>query len=756
MADCISWLLSSDTFMPHGYCYQWKPELVWLHAISDGLIALAYATIPISLGWLAWRRRDIHLNWMIWSFGVFILACGGTHVMEIINIWTPTYWLAGIIKAVTASASIATAIALVRLLPTFLAIPSLDTLTATNATLSHEVHKQSLMRTQLKIANDALESRVAERTAELVGLNAALTAEIASREQASRALTAQLERLKLLHQITQATGERQDLGSIFQIVMRNVEDHLPIDFGCVCLYETGSEKLTVTCVGAKSQALAEELTLAEKATIPIDQNGLFRCVQGHVVHEPDLQQLAFPFPRRLAQVGLRSLVFAPLRVENHVFGVLIAARREAHSFSSGECEFLRQLSEQVALAAHQTQLYQALQRAYDDLRQTQQAVMLQERLRALGQMASGVAHDINNALTPVTLYTNYLLEREPGLSTRARGYLETISRAVGDIAATIGRMREFYRQRETQMESMPLRINDLINQVVDFTRARWHDMPQRRGIVIQVVCTLEATSPVILGVANELRDALTNLVFNAVDAMPDGGTISLCSKVLTDSPAGTETASTMVQVEVSDTGMGMSDETKRRCMELFFTTKGERGTGLGLAMVYGTMQRHGAEIDIDSTLGSGTVVRLTFPIASLASAVAAPGNEGVVPPQHILLVDDDRLLLNSLADILIMEGHTVVTADGGEAGVKTFHAALTSDSPFTVVITDLGMPYVDGRRVANAVKAASPTTPVIMLTGWGLRLVAEGDIPASVDQVLSKPPKPKDLRLALVAVHKGG
>jgi len=131
--------------------------------------------------------------------------------------------------------------------------------------------------------------------------------------------------------------------------------------------------------------------------------------------------------------------------------VLVCARRNTEAFSSGECEFLKQLSEHVALASHQARLYGALQQAYDDLRQSQHTVMQQERLRALGQMASGIAHDINNAISPVSLYTESLLEREPNLSERARGYLTTIQRAIEDVARTVARMREFYREREAQL-----------------------------------------------------------------------------------------------------------------------------------------------------------------------------------------------------------------------------------------------------------------------------------------------------------------
>src|SRR5262249_41899633 len=151
----------------------------------------------------------------------------------------------------------------------------------------------------------------------------------------------------------------------------------------------------------------------------------------------------------------------------------------------------------------------------------------QERLRALGQMASGIAHDINNAISPVSVYTQSLLEREPDLSPRTRSYLETVGRVIKDVSATVSRMRDFYRGSESEAEFQALNLNDLIPQVVELTRARWNDMPQQRGIVIRVVTRLDKTLPLVRGNAAELREAATNLIFNAVDAMPDGGTITI-------------------------------------------------------------------------------------------------------------------------------------------------------------------------------------------------------------------------------------
>jgi CheY-like chemotaxis protein len=368
--------------------------------------------------------------------------------------------------------------------------------------------------------------------------------------------------------------------------------------------------------------------------------------------------------------------------------------------------------------------------------------MQQERLRALGQMASGIAHDINNALSPAALYLQSLLERETSLSTGARESLTIVLRAIDDVANTVARMREFYRPRETQLEHGPVDVNRVLLQVVELTRARWSDMPQERGVVIRLQTEFEEGLPAISGADHEIRDAITNLVLNAVDAMPDGGTLTLRS--FRDAAAG------RVGIEVRDTGCGMNEHVRQRCLEPFYTTKGERGTGLGLAMVYGMAQRHNAELNIDSEPGAGTSLRLSFPSAPAAVAPRLEDAPKQSKPLRVLIVDDDPLLLRSLRDALEVDGHSVEQAEGGQAGIDAFAAARQRGEPFQLLITDLGMPHVDGRTVAASVKSMSPNTPVVLLTGWGHRLLAERDVPDNVDRVLSKPPKLAELRSALL------
>jgi PAS domain S-box-containing protein len=576
--------------------------------------------------------------------------------------------------------------------------------------------------------------------------------DITERKQARARMQAQLSRLDLLQRTTRAIAERQDLSSIYRVILTRLEEDLPVDFGCICEYDGAARALKVASIGAASAAYTDALQLRTGASLPADEQILARCISGAVVYEPDVRETPFSFAQRLGTAGLHSLVAAPLVVESKIFGVLLVARRGLGAFSSGDCEFLRQLSEHVALAAHQVQLHTALQGAYDELRQSQQIILQQERLRALGQMASGVAHDINNAISPIALYTESILEREPNLSERARDQLRIVQRAIEDVAQTVAKMREFYRPRDGA-DLQPIELNPLIEQALQSTRARWHDMPQERGAVIDARAELDPEAPLVVGSQSDIRDALTNLIFNAVDAMPEGGRLTVRTRRAGAAPEGGE----RVDLEVSDTGFGMDEETKRRCLEPFFTTKGERGTGMGLAMVYGMARRHGAELEIESAPGAGTTVRLRLRAAATATirqpAAPAPAS---LPSLRILLVDDDPLVLESLLRVLTGEGHQVEGAEGGEAGVERFSSAHREGAPFNIVITDLGMPFVDGRAVAAAVKTAAPGTPVILLTGWGERLQAEHTIPANVDRVLSKPPRMAELRRALAELTAAG
>ena len=436
------------------------------------------------------------------------------------------FWLWGAIAAAAMVASLLLAYFLSRIFQARISQPVLslaETASAVSERGDFSVRAPSIGEGEFEVLTTAFNQMLAR----IESQNDALRETLQERDATQRKLQSQVARLDLLQRATHAIGERQDLDSIFQVVVRSLEDNVPIDFACMCMYDATARRLTVANIGPKGMTRSAQLQIEPGGALPIEQNGLSRCVQGVLVYEPDTRKVHFPVPQRFAAAGLHALVAAPLLVESQVFGVLLAARSEAESFSSGDCEFLRQLSEHVALAAHQAQLYAKLQQAYQDLRESQDTILQQERLRALGQMASGIAHDINNAISPVTLYTDTLLEKETEMSAQGRDYLRIIRRAVDDVGQTVARMREFYRQRERSSDLAAARLESAVNQVLALTSARWRDLPQERGIVIDVRTELASGLPRILGTESDIRDALTNLIFNAVDAMPEGGTLTL-------------------------------------------------------------------------------------------------------------------------------------------------------------------------------------------------------------------------------------
>ncbi len=403
---------------------------------------------------------------------------------------------------------------------------------------------------------------------------------------------------------------------------------------------------------------------------------------------------------------------------------------------------------------NQVRLTQGVQTAYDELRRTHQVVVQQERLRALGEMSSGVAHDINNSLSPVLGYSELMLATMPDLPEKARKYLGLIHKSGGDIAGIVARMREFYRRRSKTETLHNVNLNQVVLEIIELTRPRWRDLAQREGITINVQSELAPSLPLLMGDAGELREALTNLIFNSVDALPRGGTITLLTRSVdgaaTDQrPAGER----RVQVEVRDDGTGMDEKTRQHCLEPFFSTKVQRGgSGLGLAMVYGMVQRHNGTIEIDSAPDKGTCIRLTFPVRTLQAQTVTLDLAKPRPPRslNILCIDDEAQIRDLLRDCLTRFNHQVAVAASGKEGLALFRAATKKDQPYEVVITDKGMPDMDGRQVAKIIKAESPGTPVIMMTGWATIMRDDQKPLPEVDALIDKPPQIERLNSLLL------
>jgi len=364
-----------------------------------------------------------------------------------------------------------------------------------------------------------------------------------------------------------------------------------------------------------------------------------------------------------------------------------------------------------------------LQKALADLEAAQQHVIQQERLRALGQMASGIAHDFNNALVPILGFCELLQLSPNALQDRKKclGYLETIQTAAKDAASVVSRLREFYRANTGEEEFGPVQLPRLVNQAIKLTQPKWKDQAQANGVTISIVPQLNDLPPV-RGEESALREVLTNLIFNAVDAMPAGGAITIRTRREGDCGV----------LEVADSGTGMTEEVRQRCLEPFFTTKGERGTGLGLSMVFGIVQRHEGQIDLRSDLGRGTSFLISLPFFREEKMAARANKTATTKSLRVLVVDDEAPVRALLTAALTEDGHEVEVAEQGVDGLRRFLAG-----KFDLVITDKAMPGMSGDQMAAAIKQVSPHLPIILLTGFGQFLDKE-KIP-SIDVLVAKP-----------------
>ncbi|TAK22065.1 MAG: hybrid sensor histidine kinase/response regulator [Chloroflexota bacterium] len=377
-----------------------------------------------------------------------------------------------------------------------------------------------------------------------------------------------------------------------------------------------------------------------------------------------------------------------------------------------------------------------LTEALAELRQTQQHLVQQERLRAMGEMASGIAHDFNNQLGLILGYSELLLDRseEWGDRESVERSLNTIYTAASDAAVVVRSLRAFYgAPGEIDAHTEPIDLQELVAQVAVLTRPRWRDQALARGATIDLVIGAGKVPP-ILGIEAELREVLTNLIFNAVDAMPDGGVIDIRARSDDDH----------VVLTVGDHGIGMSEEVRRRCFEPFFSTKGEHGSGLGLSMVHGLVRRIGGTIDVASAPDRGTTFTIRLPLAVAGAALIQPAAVRPRGCARILLVDDEPGLRRLGARLLSQAEHTVVSASNGREALELFRAG-----SFDLVITDRAMPEMDGDQVALAIKAISPSTPVVLLTGFGSLMNASEEMPLGVDAVLSKPISGPELTRAI-------
>lgn len=531
----------------------------------------------------------------------------------------------------------------------------------------------------------------------------------------------QVEELTVLHALSRALTGQLDRAAVLDAILSQVPRVFAVPSMVVLLPSEAGDQLEVV---ARRREGMERRALPERCPEG-PAGGLKRLVfeEGRAIRTGD-------YVGECARRGVHPVEDAvcflhwmgvPLRAGNTVLGV-IGIGSDDRPFTEADERLLTNIADLAALALRSVRLFTERTRAYGELAAAQDQLVRTEKLRALGEMASGVAHDFNNLLAAI-LGRAQLMQREVA-DPRHRRWLEVIERSAIDGAQTVRRLQEFTRIRRDH-PFVAVELNRIAREALEMTQSRWRDDVRGRGVSIEIRTVLGSV-PEIAGDPVELREALTNIILNAVDAMPKGGLLTLTSAAV-----GSE-----VQLTVTDSGMGMSAAVRPSIFDPFFTTKGPQGTGLGLSMTYGIISRHGGRIEVESEEGHGSTFRLAFPRRRAVAVPSESRGEPLVAPAALscLVVDDEVSVGTLLGDVFESGGHRAVVCVEGADAIARFRA-----ERFDVVFTDLAMPGLSGWQVARAIKAIEPDVPVFIVTGFGVELSPEECRAHGVDAVLTKP-----------------
>jgi signal transduction histidine kinase/ActR/RegA family two-component response regulator len=537
----------------------------------------------------------------------------------------------------------------------------------------------------------------------------------------------QVEELTVLHEVARALTGQLDRAAVLDVIVSQVPRVFAVPSIAVLFVSEDGERLEI--VAQRRRGVERQ-----KAPEPCPEGpdgGLKRVVfdEGRAIRTDDYAAECARHDVRPVDdvVEFHHWMGVPLRAGPRVLGAITVATAD-RSFTEADERLLTNIADLAALALGSVHLFEERTRAYGELAAAQDQLVRTEKLRALGEMASGVAHDFNNLLAAI-LGRAQLLKQEIG-DPRLTQWLDVIERAAFDGAQTVRRLQEFTRIRRDH-PFVTVDLNRIAREALEITQSRWRDDARRRDVIIDVRTSFPVI-PEVVGDPVELREALTNIILNAIDAMPGGG-------VLTVATSATERE---VHLTVTDTGVGMTPAVRRRIFDPFFTTKGPQGTGLGLAMTYGIISRHRARIDTESQEGQGSTFRLVFPHAPPAPPPGPRRPEAAdhVPSLRCLVVDDEETVGTLLGDILESGGHRAVVCLDGADAVARFRS-----EAFDVVFTDLAMPRLSGWQVARAMKAIEPDVPVFIVTGFGVELPGEESRAHGVDAVLVKPLSVRDV-----------
>jgi signal transduction histidine kinase len=550
--------------------------------------------------------------------------------------------------------------------------------------------------------------------------------------QLYEALEARVNQLALVDDISRTVTASLDQHAALNAIGTQVLRAAPCQRLSLASYDSTKHTFTIRALWLASDQ--SKLNVGLTTEIGDTEAGVaLRTGRTHYVY--DLRESLYPVSHKLIEEGLRSIVHVPIMAPEGCLGMLSLSRTTPGAFSAYDLALLSSLAPHIATAFKNAELYAQAQQAYAELASAQERNVQAEKLRAIGELASGVAHDFNNLLAIILGHAELI--KQPDSPHFARSH-RAIVQAAKDGAHTVRRIQEFVRARP-EHHTTQVDLAELADDVLHLTKPRWLTALLEKGITIELRQHLQPV-PLILGDAAELREVVTNLILNAADAMPRGGSLTVA----------TGTDADHVWLEVGDTGTGIALDLRERIFEPFFTTKAQRGTGLGLAVSRSIARRHEGDLTVESALGAGSCFRMTLPVpATIAPAPAPVGPSAPLRPLRVLLVEDDREVRDTLAQLLMLDDHSVDrAADGPEA------LALFRPGAYDVVCSDLGMPGMNGWELIAQLRERDPAVVTVLLSGWGAQIDPAEGRARGVDFIVAKPIDLAELHTALAAASQ--
>lgn len=557
--------------------------------------------------------------------------------------------------------------------------------------------------------------------------------DITERKTAEEKLQNSLKELKILHSFSSKLSSAMTIDEIAKAIYDHITEIIPLGGFFIDIYDEMTEQL---------RGLVHVYSIHGRKVMISYPNYRFN-VRSHyiwrkLIYEKQTTHIKYsgkdippPFNLFIKESEAEGYILStPMFSREKVLGVMTVLIKGSE-IEENYIHFMEHIANESAVAIERVRYFTELQesekslhQAYEELKKVHQQLVLTEKLRTLGQLAGGIAHNLSNLLSAIlgraqllkTKLTDELLRRE----------VELIEKAGQNAGRIISRLREFSKPR-THLTLVPLDLANIIEEALEITKSKWKDESELKGVKYEIVKDFPEDRLMGITNASELREALVNIIINAIEAMPNGGKLSVGIYNVNNEK---------VAIYISDTGIGMDEETMSKIFDPFFTTKGESGTGLGLSIAYEIIRSHNGEVFVESELGKGTKFTIVLPASKEKVSESVQKNklsENALK-LTVLIIDDDESVLYLLKDIFLSLGYKIIPAGNGKKALE-----LIQRENFDLVVTDLALPDVNGWILSKAVKRKNNKIPVIILTGWGIDVPEEEAKRRGADYIITKP-----------------